>query len=105
QIIRLFPKTATPMEVLRTCVSSLGHWDPDSGNTGLDASLRKAIRLTARIGMIVTAAEAIKNGQEPIQPKAGENVPYNFLYTLNGKEPNPDFVRALDCSLILHADH
>ncbi|MBM3496105.1 MAG: citrate synthase, partial [Armatimonadetes bacterium] len=48
-ILRMFPKAATPMEVLRTAVSSLGHWDPDSGNTRLDACLRKAIRLTERL--------------------------------------------------------
>src|SRR5258706_396509 len=49
-LLRLFPRTATPMEVLRTAISSLGHYDPDSGNTSPDAVLRKAIRLTNRIG-------------------------------------------------------
>jgi citrate synthase len=39
-ILRMFPRAATPMEVLRTAVSSLGHWDPDSGNTSLDACPR-----------------------------------------------------------------
>src|SRR5438477_569737 len=39
QILRLLPKEASPMEVLRTAISSLGHWDPDSGNTAPDASL------------------------------------------------------------------
>jgi len=92
EILRMFPKAATPMEVLRTAVSSLGHWDPDSGNTAFDASLRKAIRLTTRIGAIVTAHEHIRQGRDPIPPKAGENVAFNFLY-------------ALDVSLILHADH
>src|SRR4030042_1689456 len=48
-ILRMFPRAATPMEVLRTAVSSMGHWDPDSGNTRLDASLRKAQRLTERM--------------------------------------------------------
>jgi len=105
QILRLFPKQATPMEVLRTAVSSLGHWDPDSGNTSLDACLRKATRLTARIGCITTAHERLRKGLEPIKPKAGESIAYNFLYTLNGKDPNPDFVDGLDVALILHADH
>lgn len=105
KILRLFPRAATPMEVLRTCVSSLGHWDPDSGNTALDACLRKAVRLTTRIGCIITAHDRLRRGLEPIKPKAGESVAYNFLYTLNGKDPHPDFVKALDVALILHADH
>jgi citrate synthase len=104
-ILRLFPKTATPMEVLRTAVSSLGHYDPDSGNHAPDASLRKAMRLTARIGSITTAFERIREGKEPIQPKPGESIAYNFLYTLDGKEPDKAFVKALDVALILHADH
>jgi len=54
-ILRMFPRTASSMEVLRTAVSSLGHWDPDSGNTRLDASLRKAQRLTERIPLIIAA--------------------------------------------------
>ena len=30
-IMRMFPHVATPMEILRTAVSSMGHWNPDSG--------------------------------------------------------------------------
>jgi 2-methylcitrate synthase len=104
-ILRLFPRAATPMEVLRTAISSLGHYDPDSGNTAHDASLRKAMRLTARIGSIITAHERLRQGLEPIKPQAGESIAYNFLYTLNGKKPEPLFVKLLDLCLILHADH
>jgi len=104
-ILRMFPRSATPMEVLRTAVSSLGHWDPDSGNTGLDACLRKAIRLTERLPLLITAHERLRNGFEPIQPKPGRSIAYNFLYTLFGKEPQPAMVTAFDVALIVHADH
>lgn len=104
-ILRMFPKAATPMEVLRTAVSSLGHWDPDSGNTRLDACLRKAQRLTERIPLILSSHQRLRNGLEPIAPIPNHGIAYNFLYTLQGKEPDPEVVRALDVSLILHADH
>ncbi|MHB9024465.1 MAG: citrate/2-methylcitrate synthase [Armatimonadota bacterium] len=104
-ILRMFPKAATPMEVLRTAISSLGHWDPDSGNTRLDACLRKATRLTERIPLLVTSHQRLRLGLEPIQPIAGKSIAYNFLYTLHGKEPDPVMVRAFDVALILHADH
>ena len=104
-ILRMFPNAATPMEVLRTAVSSLGHWDPDSGNTRLDASLRKAQRLTERISLILTSHQRLREGLEPIAPVLNQGIAYNFLYTLFGKEPDPETVRALDVSLILHADH
>jgi citrate synthase len=104
-ILRMFPKAATPMEVLRTAVSSLGHWDPDSGNTGLDACLRKAIRITERLPQLVTAHERLRNGLEPLQPIPGRSIAHNFLYTLFGKDPDPIMVTAFDVALILHADH
>lgn len=104
-ILRMFPNAATPMEVLRTAVSSLGHWDPDSGNTRLDASLRKAQRLTKRIPLIVAAHQRLRSGTEPVEPVPGRSIAWNFLYTLQGREPAPEVVRALDAALVLHADH
>jgi len=104
-ILRMFPKAATPMEVLRTAVSSLGHWDPDSGNTRLDACLRKAQRLTERIPLLVAAHQRLRLGVEPKQPIPGKSIAYNFLYTLHGSEPDPVMVHAFDVALILHADH
>lgn len=104
-ILRMFPKAATPMEVIRTAVSSLGHWDPDSGNTGLDARLRKAQRLTLRIPLLIAAHQRLRQGLEPIKPVPGHGIAYNFLYTLQGKEPDPLIEKALDVALILHADH
>lgn len=104
-ILRMFPHVVTPMEVLRTAVSSLGHWDPDSGNTRLDASLRKAQRLTERIPLIIAAHQRLREGHEPVQPLSGYGIAYNFLYTLQNREPDPDLVHAMDVALILHADH
>jgi citrate synthase len=104
-ILRMFPKAATPMEVMRTAVSSLGHWDPDSGNTRLDACLRKAVRLTERLPLLISAHQRLRLGMEPIHPIPGRSIAYNFLYTLHGTEPDPDMVRAFDVALILHADH
>lgn len=104
-ILRMFPKVATPMEVLRTAVSALGHWDPDSGNTRLDACLRKAQRLAERIPLLVAAHQRLREGLEPVSPVPCQGIAYNFLYALHGKEPDPETVRAFDIALILHADH
>jgi len=104
-ILRMFPRTATPMEMLRTAVSSLGHWDPDSGNTRLDACLRKAQRLTERIPLLIAAHQRLRLGLEPIKPINGKSIAYNFLYTLHGKEPDPAQVRTFRLGLVLHADH
>ncbi len=104
-ILRMFPHAATPMEVLRTAVSSMGHWDPDSGNTRLDASLRKAQRITERIPLIIASHQRLRDGHEPVEPRSNSGIAFNFLYTLTGKEPDPIMVKAMDTALILHADH
>lgn len=104
-ILRIFPRAATPMEVLRTAVSSMGHWDPDSGNTRLDACLRKAQRLTERIPLIIASHQRLRSGLEPVAPISGKSIAYNFLYSLHGQEPDPEKVKVLDAALVLHADH
>src|SRR5690242_9676428 len=45
------PKSAMPMDVLRTAVSALGLYDPDQKNNAHDANVSKAIRLTSQIAM------------------------------------------------------
>ncbi len=104
-VLRLFPRMATPMEVLRTAVSSMGHWDPDSGNTRLDACLRKAQRLTERMPLVITGHQRLRDGDEPIPPLPGKGIAFNFLYTLQGTPPDEETARILDACLILHADH
>ena len=104
-VLRLCPTHALPMEVLRTAVSSLGHYDPEGDSTAHDANLRKALRLTARAGTIITAYHRIRNGMDPIKPVPGKSVAFNFLYTLFGKDPEPILEKILDVCLILHADH
>jgi len=83
----------------------MGHWDPDSGNTRLDACLRKAQRLTERIPLVVTSHQRLRSGLEPVAPPSGKSIAHNFLYSLHGTDPDPDMVRVLDAALILHADH
>ncbi|MGO8672707.1 MAG: citrate/2-methylcitrate synthase [Capsulimonadaceae bacterium] len=104
-LIRQFPHNATAMDQLRTATSLLGMFDPDAGDDSLAASTRKALRLMAQFGTIVAAIDRIRNGKEPVAPKPGLSTAANFLYQLNGIEPGPTAVRALDVALILHADH
>ncbi len=103
--LKTFPKTALPMEVLRTAVSMLSMYDSEAEDMSPEANLRKAIRLTAQTATIVTAFDRIRNGKEPLVPRPELSHAGNFSYTLTGQEPNETIVRALDVALILHADH
>jgi citrate synthase len=86
-------------------VSALGLYDPDGGDMSLEANARKAVRLTAKFPTIVTTFQRVRNGQQPVQPHEGLSLAGNFLYTLNGQEPDEVATRTMDVAFVLHADH
>jgi citrate synthase len=105
ELLRSFPKSATPMEVLRTAVSALSFYDADEKDNSHDANVRKAYNLTAQIAMIVAIYDRIRKGLEIIQPDRSLSHSGNFLWMLNGVKPSETATRTLDVALVLHADH
>jgi citrate synthase len=103
--LRSVPKAALPMDVLRTAVSALAFYDVDEKNNDHDANVRKAIRLTSQIAMIVTAYDRIRKGKPVVEADRSLSHAANFLLQLNGTKPSATAERALDIALILHADH
>ncbi|NJP05905.1 MAG: citrate synthase [Chloroflexaceae bacterium] len=103
-MLTLPPKTSA-MGVLRTCVSAVATYDPDTGDNSLDANVNKSIRLTASFPTFIAAWHRIRNGLWPISPNPDLGHAANFLYMLTGEVPNEHIARALDIALILHADH
>jgi citrate synthase len=100
-----FPRDAEPMAVLRTAVSALGMMDPTADDIELGAAAQKALALTASMPTIVAAWERIRHGHKPIAPNNNLGHAANFLYMLDGEEPNADAVAALDAYLVMLADH
>lgn len=105
QLLNSLPADAPPMDVLRTAVSALSHFDPDVAANDKPANLRKTYRLTGQIASIVATADRIRNGREPVSPDPGLSHAANFVYMLTGEKPDATAERALDVALILHADH
>ena len=104
-LLRTLPKKTTPMEVLRTGVSALSAWDPDAADNSREASIRKAMRLTAQMPTLVAAWERIRRGRTPVAPNPKLSLAANFLYMMSGKKPTDLAVKTFDVALILHADH
>jgi citrate synthase len=105
EFLRGAPKGASPMDVLRTAVSSLGLYDREEKNNDHAANVSKAIRLTSQIAMIVAAYDRLRKGKSVVQPDPSLSHAANFLLLLNGTPPSKTAERALDIALILHADH
>jgi citrate synthase len=104
-LLRQAPKQAKPMDVLRTAVSALSFYDADEKSNDHEANIRKAIRLTSQIAMIVAAFDRIRKGKPVVEPDRSVSHAANFLLMLNGEKPSATAERALDIALILHADH
>lgn len=105
QVLKTLPTNVHPMAWLRTAVSLLAHWDAEANDNSVEANRHKAVRLTAKMGSIVTAFEAIRNKREVVQPRMDRSMAWNFMYMLKGTEPDADTVKVFDTCLILHADH
>jgi citrate synthase len=104
-MLKSFPATAAPMEVLRTAVSALSFYDADEKDNSHDANVRKAYNLTAQIAMLVAIYDRIRKGLEIVPPDRSLSHAGNFLWMLNGEMPSETATRTLDIALILHADH
>jgi citrate synthase len=104
-LFKALPRSTEEMDVLRTAVSVLAHFDPDVSDSSHAANLRKAERLLAQIPLAVAGFYRITQGLSPIAPRKELSHAANFLYVLHGDEPNPAAVRALDVSLTLYAEH
>ncbi len=105
EFLKSLPKEASPMEALRTAVSLLSIYDPDSKATTREANLRKSFDLTAQIAILVAVFDRIRKGQPVIEADPTLSHAANFLWMLNGVKPTETAARAFDVALILHADH
>lgn len=98
-------RAAHPMDVLRTAVSALAAFDPETADGSREATVRKGLRLSAQVPAIVAAHEHIRNGREPVAPDPELGHAANLLYQLKGERPSDDAARLLDTDLVLHAEH
>jgi len=105
KLLKEFPKTATPMEVLRTAVSALSFYDKDEKAVDHDSNVRKSFDLTAQIAMIVAAFDRIRKDKPVVEADKSLSHAGNFLWMLTGEKPSETATRAFDVALILHADH
>jgi len=94
------PKDTDPMDVLRSVVSVQG-----VEHTLGKPTVPLAIHATASFPTILAMFHRRRLGLPPIKPRAELGHAANYLYMLNGKEADPEIVRALNTYLVLLADH
>jgi citrate synthase len=100
-----WPKDARPMDVLQASVPQLAMADPDLLDETRDGNMRKAIKLIARLPVLVAAWHRMRQGLEPLSSDDSLDHAANFLWQLLGAEPDKEMAEDLDTCLVLHADH
>jgi citrate synthase len=104
-MIKTFPKETPPMNAIRTAVSALGCFDPESENDSMDANRLKALRLIARIPIITAYFHRIRQGKSILPPDPSLGEAANFLYLIDGEKPSKEKESTIDMCYVLHADH
>jgi citrate synthase len=99
------PKSAWPMDVLRTIISGLGLFSPVNAHGEHLSDVHSAIELVAKLPTIVAAWDRIRRGLDPIDPRSDLSQAANFLYMRSGKVPHAIEADALDTYFVLLADH
>jgi len=98
-------KSAPPIDALRMACSTLSLDISNPNAVSRVADVANAKMLVARLPTIVAAYMRVAAGQEPIEPRTDLPLAANFLYMLNGAEPDASAARALDTYWVTVIDH
>jgi 2-methylcitrate synthase len=106
QALELLPPSTHPMDVLRTGVSVLGCVLPE-GEAHKESGARKiADALLASLGsMLIYWHHYARNGRRIEVERFEDSIAAHFLHLLHGTAPSPEWVQAMQTSLILYAEH
>ena len=100
------PKTAHPMDVMRTAVSVLGTLEPEKEDHGAEGARNIADRLMACLGSaLLYWYHFAFNGKKIETQTDDDSIGGHYLHLLHQKKPGAEWVRAMHTSLILYAEH
>ena len=94
-----------PMDVLRSCVSSLSCLQKASSIDHKDNFEEIGIKLISQIPIIIAAHHRTRNNLIIVKPNKNFNHAKNWLLMLKGKTPSEEAAKLADLDFILHAEH
>lgn len=106
EVLKLLPSSAHPMDVLRTSVSVLGTLRPEDVEQDANAARDILDQLMASMGSaLVYWYHYSQHGKEIEVETDDRTLGGHFLRLLHGKTPSDSWVRAMQTSLNLYAEH
>ncbi len=100
------PRSAHPMDVMRTGVSVLGTLEPEKADHSIAGARDIADRLMASMGSMLLYWHHFTHDGKRIEIETDDDsIGGHFLNLLHGNKPSEEWVRAMHTSLILYAEH
>lgn len=105
-ILQQIPSTAHPMDVLRTYVSALGCIGPEKEDHNVSGARNIADKLLASFSSALLYWYHFSHNKKEIEVETDDDtIGGHFLHLLHGKKPSESWVRAMQISLNLYAEH
>jgi 2-methylcitrate synthase len=105
-ILELLPKNTHPMDVVRTAVSALGSFHPEEPAYSTESAKKVANKLIACMpSALLYWHHFVKSGKRISLSTSNDSVAEHFLTLLHQMPPKPSWVKAMQASLILYAEH
>ena len=109
EVLKLLPKDAHPMDIMRTACSTLGCLEPEEYDV-FKASFPNQQRIGTRLLGIFPSVLTFwhhyhTSGKEISTESKQDSIAGYFLESLHQKEPKELWVKAMHASLILYAEH
>src|SRR5262249_52474777 len=100
-------ETFIPLDALRTSVSQYG------AALGFQASIdvahetlyENALAVCAVVPTLITALWRLRQGKEPVEPRADLGYAANYLYMMHGEVPTPEHAAGVEKYMISTIDH
>ena len=106
EVLERIPKTAHPMDVMRTGCSVLGTLEPETADRNTHDAKKLGDRLIACFGSILLYWYHFSHNNKRIDVESDEDsIAAHFLYLLHGKKPSDLHIAAMNTSLVLYAEH
>jgi 2-methylcitrate synthase len=105
-ILQQLPAAAHPMDVLRTTVSAIGSIEPEKDDHDISGARDIADRLMACFSSALLYWFHYTHNKKEIEVETDDDtIGGHFLHLLHGEKPSETWVKAMQISLNLYAEH
>ena len=105
RFVRELPLHVGSLEMLRSGISLLGHFDLQANDSVSVGGVAQAMRLLARLPLLIGSWMRTRDGKEPWEPVPTQSFAGNLFSCVTGREASDVEERSLEASLIASAEH